>query len=591
MPHLATVGTSQKIDHRIARSSMSDLPIIAAPVQPKSRWRATVATWFRCVAVAFLAMLLRTGEARHTGEKSADSTIVVDTNLISDVVADVIDVMPMDGGLWQLRDASEDSTGFAALTPPNAAHVIGYRGSSNVLLILNEQLQVVNAKLLSSDDTPEHVDAILRDGFFFPQFNGWTLGDPGSFTDVDATSGATLTGLAIAEAIAVRLGSEKPSLRFPDALNTEDLKTVFDTSTDITVLPIDGTEAKVVDSNGIEIGRLIRTGPLVDSLTGYQGPSEVIMALDADGRTQKLALRRTYDNKPYVDYLNDEPWFWNTFQRKQLGELAALDLEGEQVEGVSGATMTSMAVAETIVAAARQYEQRQFAAAIEVQRRRIHWSRHDTGTAFVLIGAVVIGTTRLRGSRRIQICWNVFLTGYFGLVTGNLISLAVVTGWAAKGFAWRLAPGLAAVIIISFILPVTTKRNLYCSHICPHGAAQQLLRRGVRWTNGVRWLRRMKWLPGMTLATAVVVTMPDHNWNLAAWEPFNAYIWYVAGAGSIALAVASLALSTAVPMAYCRYACGTGRLLEYLRHSARSDRFLLADGVLLALLLLSAIVR
>ena len=46
-----------------------------------------------------------------------------------------------------------------------------------------------------------------------------------------------------------------------------------------------------------------------------------------------------------------------------------------------------------------------------------------------------------------------------------------------------------------------------------------------------------------------------------------------------------------LPMAYCRYACGTGRLLEYLRHSARSDRFLLADGVLLALLLLSAIVR
>ena len=70
----------------------------------------------------------------------------------------------------------------------------------------------------------------------------------------------------------------------------------------------------------------------------------------------------------------------------------------------------------------------------------------DTSTAFVLFGAIVIGMTRLRGSRRVRIGWNVMLAGYFGLVTGNLISLAVVTGWAAQGFAWRLAPGMAAVL-------------------------------------------------------------------------------------------------------------------------------------------------
>ena len=570
---------------------MSDLPIIDAAVEPRSRWRANVATWLRCVAIAVLAMLARTGNARHAAEKTAESTIVVDANLVSDVAADVVEVTPMDDGLWQLHDASEESTGFfAALTLPDAGHVIGYRGPSNVLLILNEQLQVVAAKLVSSDDTPEHVGAVRKDELFFPQFNGWTLGNPGSFTDVDATSGATLTALAIAEAIAVRLGSEKPSLRFPDDLNAEDLKSVLDDPAGVNVIPIDNTEGKVVDHNGVEIGRLIRTGPLVDSLAGYQGPSEILMFVDINGRTQELALRRTYDNKPYVDYLHDEPWFWRTFQKKRLRELAALDLEDEQVEGVSGATMTSMAVAETIVSAARQYEQRQSAAAIEVQRHRIHWSPHDTGTVLILIGAIVIGMTRLRGSRRLQICWNVILAAYFGLVTGNLISLAVVTGWAAKGFAWRLAPGLAAVIVVSVILPVATKRNLYCSHICPHGAAQQLLRRGVRWKKGDRWLRRMKWLPGVTLVAAVLVTLLGRDWNLAAWEPFNAYIWYVAGASSIILAVASLMLSAVVPMAWCRHACATGRLLEYVRRSARSDRLVLADGVLLVLLTLMVIV-
>ncbi|MEO1980090.1 MAG: FMN-binding protein [Fuerstiella sp.] len=541
----------------------------------------------RCVAVTCLIVLLRAGDEARTAERLTDSTFVVDVELVSDAASDVADVTSLGRGLWLLRDANEDSVRFAALTLPDAVAVIGYRGPSNILLILNQQSQVVAAQLVNSDDTPEHVDAILKDEFFFQQFNGWTLGHPDSFADIDATSGATLTSLAIAEGIAVRLGGEKPSLRFPDDLSAVDLMNLFDVPAGLRVIPIDGIEAKVVDGTGNEIGRLIRTGPLIDSLGGYQGPSEVVMFLDADGNTQQLALRRTYDNKPYVDYLNDEPWFWSTFQEKNLRQLAAMDLAEEQVEGVSGATMTSMAVAETIIVAARKYEERQSAVATELQRRSIHWSRHDTGTAFVLVAAIVIGMTRLRGSRRVRICWNIFLVGYFGLVTGNLISLAFVMGWAAKGFAWRLAPGLAAVLLVSFILPVATKRNLYCSHICPHGAAQQLVKGRIRWKNGIWWLRRLKWLPGMTLVAAVVVTMLGLDWNLAAWEPFNAYIWYVAGASSIILAVASLLLSAAVPMAYCRYACATGRLLEYVRRSARSDGFLLADGVLLLLVLLA----
>ncbi len=567
---------------------MSDLPILNGVTQSEGSWQSHCATLLRCVAVVCLAVLLRAGDEARTAKRLTDSAFDIDIELVSDAAANVADMTSVGGGLWLLQDANSDSVGFAASTLPDAIAVIGYRGPSNILLILNEQSQVIAAQLIRSDDTPEHVDAILKDEFFFQQFNGWTLGNPGSFTNVDATSGATLTSLAIAEGIAVRLGSKKPSLRFPDDLNAADLMTVFDTPADLTIIPIDAVEAQIVDGNGKETGRLIRTGPLVDSLAGYQGPSEAIIVLDADGNVQKLALRRTYDNKPYVDYQNDEPSFWRAFQEKSLRQLAAMDLEEEQVEGVSGATMTSMAVAETIIAAAGEYEARKSAAATEVRRRRIHWTRHDVGTVFVLVAAIVTEMTRLRGSRRIRICWNVFLVGYFGLVTGNLISLAFVLGWAAKGFAWRLAPGLAAVLLVSFILPAATGRNLYCSHICPHGAAQQLVKGRLKWNNGSRWLRRLRWLPWMTLWVAVVVTLLGLDGNLAAWEPFNAYVWYITGASSIVLFVASLLLSAAVPMAYCRYGCGTGWLLQYLRRSARSDRFLPADGVLLVLLALAA---
>ena len=121
--------------------------------------------------------------------------------------------------------------------------------------------------------------------------------------------------------------------------------------------------------------------------------------------------------------------------------------------------------------------------------------------------------------------WNLILVGYFGLVTGNLISLAVLTGWSATGFAWRLAPGLAAVVFVSLVLPVATKRNLYCSHVCPHGAAQQLLRNVTnrRWKISAMWSSRLRWVPGITVFLAFAVTVAGSRWNVAAWEPFNAY--------------------------------------------------------------------
>ena len=221
--------------------------------------------------------------------------------------------------------------------------------------------------------------------------------------------------------------------------------------------------------------------------------------------------------------------------------------------------------------------------------QKFRWSIHDVGTIIVLAGALLIGLTPLRGRGRLRKLWLSLLVAYFGLVTGNLLSLAVISGWTAQGIAWHLAPGLACVLVFSLLLSATTKRNLYCSHVCPHGAAQQLLK--LRLPDGSdsaapknprRWLKHvraaLKCVPGLLLFTATAITILQWDVNFAAWEAFDAWIWYVAGFASLSLGIGSLAVSAFVPMAYCRYACATGRLLEYVRHSAAAARFCLADA-------------
>lgn len=559
------------------------LPILDSERRQRASRRSVVAAVLRCALVLAIAAAIRVSHVNQDSGFTATESIAVPIEQVQQWLPNAAAVVAADDGLMAVKDDAGEVIGSVIATLPAAQKVIGYRGPSNTLLFLDKTSTVIAAELLDSQDTPEHVDAINSDGKFFDQFRGWTLGDQSTQRTVDSVSGATLTSLAIAEGIAVRLGGEKPSLRFPDSFSESDLTAMsgFAEATGFELL--NSYEAVVTDSNGDD-RRLLRTGPLVDSISGYQGPSELLIGLNDEQRVAHLSLRQTFDNQPYAGYLNEESYFWKLFQQKTLREISKIDLEAEQVEGVSGATMTSLAVADTIVAAAKEYELRQQQDAQEVQRRTLHWGLHDIGTLLVLLIGTTIAMTRLRGLRWLRVVWNLVLVAYFGLMTGNLISLAVVFGWAGRGIAWKLAPGLASVVVVSFVLSAFTRRNVYCSHICPHGAAQQLLRRKAVKSQRLRAiLKRLRWVPGITVVAATVVTFLRLEFNLAAWEPFNAYIWYVAGVTSISVAVLSLVFAWFVPMGYCRHACGTGRLLDYVRRSAASDRFTFADGVTVCL--------
>jgi polyferredoxin len=79
--------------------------------------------------------------------------------------------------------------------------------------------------------------------------------------------------------------------------------------------------------------------------------------------------------------------------------------------------------------------------------------------------------------------------------------------------------------------------------------------------------------------------------DLSSWEPFHAYLFRIAGWGSLALAILTLAVSAVIPMGYCRLGCPTGKLLDYLRRSAVSNRIAVSDYVAVALLAFALLVR
>lgn len=523
------------------------------------------------------------------------------TNVISPSLDRVQPILPqthsinVGGGdeAFTLLDGNANTIGSALQTSPQCDHIIGFSGPTNVLMVFDAHEELVGIEVLSSGDTREHVKQVLADTEFLQALDGMTRDEMvESEFEMDAVSGATLTSLAIRESICCRLdgASKRRSLRFPESPEIDDVLQAFPTVASIHQQQDDASLWLVRDANGTLLGRVLSTSPVADNAIGYQGPTDTWMLIDPDARIVGITVKKSFDNEPYVRYVREDKYFASLFTGKTLVDVASFDLDAGEIEGVSGATMTSMAVAQGLTLASRESESQRKR---QAKARDFTWrpSGFDVGTVVVVLLGGLIGMTSLRANARIRVCFQWILIGYLGLLAGNLLSLAMLVGWARCGIPWRAAFGLVFLSTAAFAVPITSKRNLYCTHLCPHGAAQQLLRNRVlrkpwRLPAGLKTLLSL--VPVMLLAWCIVVAMTSVGYSLVDIEPFDAYLFRIAGWATISVAMVGLVASLYVPMAYCRYGCPTGALLQFLRFNAASNRWSVRDWLAVALLALAA---
>ena len=487
-------------------------------------------------------------------------------------------------GLYFVTDGRNEVIGCLLTTSPQTDHIIGYSGPNEVLIALDSRGAILALELLRSGDTREHVEKVQGNPHFLRRFLGWNPAEAPP-PKVEAVSGATLTSLAIAEGIEERLAGAAPSLRFPEPVTLGEVQALF---TNATRMLLEQSRWRVLDASDRLLGYATRTSPQADNVSGYRGPTECLVALAPDGRTVVgLRLRKSYDTDGYVEQIRRAEPFLRMFIGRSIQELAALETPTkEKVEGISGATQTARGVVEGV--------RRRFDAELKANSRVTRWrpQARDWGLAGVVAGALVMSFTSLRGHRRVRVAWQCFLVGYVGLVNHDLLSLALLGGWATSGLALKAAPGLVLLAAVAVLVPWGTRRQLYCHQICPHGAAQQLLGRVLpqRWSPPVKWTRVLELTPILLLGLALLTLLTGWRVNLASVEAFDAWVWRTAGVATLSIAGVGLALSLVVPQAYCRFGCPTGALLNFIRAAGSADRWGRRDSTALGLLLIGTIV-
>jgi hypothetical protein len=372
-------------------------------------------------------------------------------------------------------------------------------------------------------------------------------------------------------------------------ITLDEVKAVFPAADNTRDDPGERAGVFVYDAAGTQIGYVLRTMPYVSEVTGYRGWTDTLVAFDPAMHVVGVRSRETQDTREHVGDVKGDPYFLKTWNGKSWDEVARTTPEEAGIEGVSGATMTSMAVAEGIM---RRLAAADSALAVRPPPFRV--KARDVGLALVVAAAVVLAFTGTHGRKWIRRGFQVLVIVYVGFLSGDLLAQSLIVGWAQQGgVPWQMAPGLVLLLGAALAIPWATGKPLYCHHICPHGAAQELISRITprKWRVALprHFAAGLKWLPALLLGFVIVVTMLVLPIDLAHIEPFDAYLIKAAGVATVLIAVVGLAASMFVPMAYCHYGCPTGALLNFVRSHGRGDRFGRRDLAALLLLALAMV--
>lgn len=510
-------------------------------------WRLTL------LAAAFLCIHHAHSQRQETASHTLDEARFL--GLVRDYLpaAAQLAAATADEALSPVIDASGETIGWAAQTSPEALAITGYNGPSNLLVVLSADRHVLGTRLIESTDTAGHLAKIEANDRFFSQWNGQSATRLGAMGQPIVVSGATLTSEAIARGLAARFGGQDAHQWFPEELTLETIRQWFPDAVDFTEsapgeYEISGNDKPCVVLRASRMGIAVR---------GFQGPADVLIALEAN-TIRGVAMPGSRDNEPYTLDVRDELKFANPF----LG-VSATELIGESASpefGVSGASETARSVDATVREMLRRHLAPPVSSAPDLK----------TGLALVWIaGGLLLGLTRLRGNRKARALFAILSIPVGGLFLGLMVGQDQWIAWARRGSFSGSSLALLCLSAAAVLVPTLTGKNIYCAHLCPHGAAQTIAGQVFRKRLALppKLHRLFQTVPWLTLIALWVLAFIGSGFPISQAEPFE--IWSVGFFAILPTAIFGIGLIAAffLPQGYCHYGCPTGALLKFLTHA------------------------
>ena len=295
------------------------------------------------------------------------------------------------------------------------------------------------------------------------------------------------------------------------------------------------------------------------SSNGYGGPLIVGVEIRNDS-LRKVHLLKERETYSFIIKLINEKFF-KQFEGMRFSDSFSVP---EEVEVVSGATVSSMAFANAIRQASHSLAAQTSDFKPEPVSKIWHFSWHE---GFLILLILLAGFSVFMKKRSWRYLSMFISFVFLGFILNASLSLSHFSSLLLGYFPTIHDHLLWWILMLSSIgAALFMGKNIYCSGLCPFHAAQIFLSKigGINLLFPRKIQKIIKHTSKILLWLALMLTFLADNPTVGSYEPF-ALLFSLQGSGfHWYLLPAVLVGSLLVPDVFCRYFCPVGRSFNYM---------------------------
>lgn len=316
--------------------------------------------------------------------------------------------------------------------------------------------------------------------------------------------------------------------------------------------PIPNVWTEVYNEEEENIGYFIYTAPYSNEIQGFAGNTPLLIALNEKQRIVGTKILDNHETANYLKYVTEKGLFesWNG-----LSIRAALD---KQVDAISGATYTSEAVINSLIAGLNALDETGYS------QRNNPWNIVRRICSLLVIAFAIFCffyPKKTKPYRLYLLGLSVIILGFW---QGTLLSIATMHTALANGISIFTQCIFLILLILAILLPFITGKQFYCAYLCPFGALQELTgklsKRKLSIPTSVT--KVLIFMRKIILLFIVFLLIIGVTFDFSLIEPFPAFNFQSASTFTLIFAGLFLVLSAFVTKPWCRFFCPTGQLLD-----------------------------
>jgi len=297
---------------------------------------------------------------------------------------------------------------------------------------------------------------------------------------------------------------------------------------------------------------------------GYGGPMTVAVALDPGGEVLKVHIAEHRETPSWIQQVKRSDYL-QTLSGKTYSDDFVV---GRDVDGVTGATMSSKAIAQAALEGSRRAAQVIGLPVKTPPTPSVEFGIPEIALVFLFAVGYVAHKRGFKHKKTVR--WISMLGGLFvlGFIYNSPLTLAYINKFLI-GFWPQWQTHLYWYILLGGILFVYSvdNKNPYCQWFCPFGAAQEVMGQigGARVYSPRQFRTFLEWLKRGLAWLAIILALVYRNPGVSSFEIFGTLFSLTGSNLQFLLLAIVLVASIFIKRPWCSYLCPLDPVTDFIK--------------------------